>query len=213
MIWVPLLNAHITTGDFLLAEQEDSDQLSVCCVICVLFPDQLRVTWWLTDVENLPSLEESFINLRKCRIREVTERILAIGMITIFQVKDIAFVFHALTLEHDIVNCAGMNRVFFTRYRFDVNDNLVELNARNHYPFSTAVTESFPSRIWWSIVLVKEKTMKLLCDTKQYQSTKKSVSFPFSLESWAYFNRCMQICNPISLQYFRNKCTSMYIVT
>jgi hypothetical protein len=89
----------------------------------------------------------------------------------------------------------------FTCFHYDVNDDLVEVNALNHCPFANAVIESFPSRIWWSIVLVKEKVMKLLCDAKQDQSTKKLVSFPFSLESWVYFNRCMQICNPISLQY------------
>jgi hypothetical protein len=95
MIWIPLLNAHITTGDFLLVEQQDFDQLPVCQVVNVLFPEQLRVTWWLTDITNLSVLEASYINLRKCCIKEASERVLAIGTITIFQVKDIAFVFPA----------------------------------------------------------------------------------------------------------------------
>jgi hypothetical protein len=47
--------------------------------------DQLRVTWWLSSVENLPSLDASFKNLRKCSSREATEKVSAIGTITIIR--------------------------------------------------------------------------------------------------------------------------------
>lgn len=50
MIWVPSLIMHVTTGDFLLAtEHEDAIFVSICHVIDVLFLDQLRVTWWLSN--------------------------------------------------------------------------------------------------------------------------------------------------------------------
>lgn len=38
---------------------------------------------------------------------------LAIGTIRTSQVKDIGFVFHAITIEYDIVSCAGMTRFFY----------------------------------------------------------------------------------------------------
>jgi hypothetical protein len=40
MIWVPLLNAHITTSVSVTAEQEDGNVLSVCWVVNILYPDE-----------------------------------------------------------------------------------------------------------------------------------------------------------------------------
>jgi len=210
MIWVPLLNAHITTGDFVPAEQEDSNVCSVCQVINVLNPDEMRVTLWLRteqlsalQLQELPPIDASFQNLRKCHLKEVTERVLAINTIKTCQVRGLVFVFHATTLEHDILNCAGMKSVFFTRFRYDVNDSLVDMDVGHHYPFSNAVVESFPCRIWWSILLVKESVMKLVFDRKQYQGMKKSMMLPFSLESWYYLKS--QIPNCITVQFYWNK--------
>jgi hypothetical protein len=50
MIWEPLLNAHLTNGDFLAAEQEDNNLLSICQVINVLYPNELRATTTASDV-------------------------------------------------------------------------------------------------------------------------------------------------------------------
>ncbi len=204
------LNDHIKTGDFLAAEQEDGNLLSVCRVISVLYPNVMRVTWWLKNKElsaqqlkHLPPVDVSYKNLRKYRIKEVTERVLAIGTIQTCQVRDLVFVFHAVTLEHDILNCAGMVNVFFTRFRYDVNDNLVGINVGHHHPFSNAVVESFPCRIWWSILLIKDNVMKLLCDRKQYQSMKKFVAIPFSLESWYCVKNHIHHC--ITVQYYKNQ--------
>jgi hypothetical protein len=123
MIWVPLLNAQFTTGDFVAAEQEDGNVCSVCQVINVLHPDVMRVTLWLRteqlsalQLQELPPVDASFKNLRKCRLKEVTERLLAINTIKTCQVRGLVFGFHATTLEHDILNCAGMKSVFFTRF-------------------------------------------------------------------------------------------------
>jgi len=76
MIWVPSLNAHITTGDFVAAEQEDGHVCSVCRVIDVLNQDEMRVTLWLRTkqlsafkLQELPPVDASFKNLRKCRLK------------------------------------------------------------------------------------------------------------------------------------------------
>jgi hypothetical protein len=113
---------HVTTGDFLLArEHEDAINISVCRVIDVLFTDQLRVTWWLSDenlsaheeLQNVPPPSSFYNNLRKCQIKEATERMLAIGTIRTSQMEDIGFVSHAVTIEYDNVNCAGMTSLFY----------------------------------------------------------------------------------------------------
>jgi hypothetical protein len=57
---------------------------------------------------------------------------------------------------------------FFTCFQYNVNDKLVDINVGHHYPFSNAVMESFPCRRWWSILPIKENTMKLLYDRKHY---------------------------------------------
>jgi hypothetical protein len=87
VIWVPSLNAHITTGDFVTADQGDGNVL-VCRVVNILFPDELSVTWWLKteqlsalQLQGIPSVNMSYQNLQKCRIKEVTERVLAISTI------------------------------------------------------------------------------------------------------------------------------------
>ncbi len=46
MNWIPLLNAHNITGDFVAAEQEEDKLLSVCQAIHALYPDERQVTWW-----------------------------------------------------------------------------------------------------------------------------------------------------------------------
>ncbi len=82
----------------------------VYSVIDVLFPNQLRVTWWLSnerlsaheELQNELPLSSMYNNLTKCQIKEAMERMLAIGTIRTSQVKDIGFVFHTATIEYDI---------------------------------------------------------------------------------------------------------------
>ncbi len=92
---MPSLNAHLANGDFLAVEQEDGNLLSVCRVINVVYPNEIRVTWWLRNeqlsalqLQFPPPVDESYYNLRKCCIKEVTERVLAIRTIRTCQVRD-----------------------------------------------------------------------------------------------------------------------------
>jgi hypothetical protein len=49
----------------------------------------------------------------KCRKNKVFDDCSTLAVINIFDIHDLAFVFHAFTLEKQVVNCAGMTRVFF----------------------------------------------------------------------------------------------------
>ncbi len=72
------------------------------------------------------------------------------SVISVHLVIDIAFIFHADVLEHELVNCAGMVRVFFTRYKYDGNDNLLTVHNFQFKPFANIESyDSFPSRIWF----------------------------------------------------------------
>jgi hypothetical protein len=144
-----------------------------------------------------PLYVQSYGNLRKCGLKEVLEQGSSLSTIDFQSVVDIAFVFHANTLEHEHVNCAGMARVFYTRYQYDNEDNLLEVDNRVHVPFSTFIVESYPSRIWYSIVDAKNQVAKVLNDSKQYKSCKKTVIMKYSLEAWFRYNE-VQVHLPAS---------------
>lgn len=196
MILVPSLNAFVSHGDFLLALMSpEATNPTVCRVLGALLPDRLVVTWWMNHTEASsrgimqfppPIAIDKYVNVHKCRLTEVSEICSSSSTIHVNDVKDIAFVFHVDTLEVDLPNCAGMCRVFYTRYFYDDENGLKLVDCRNHAPFSNILPDSFPSRIWHSILDVKEKVEKCLNDPKQYQPCKKMVLFKFSLESWNY---------------------------
>jgi hypothetical protein len=119
-------------------------------------------------------------------------------------VQDIAFVFHINDLEYNLPNCAGMSRVFYTRYRYDDSNRLHEVDCRHHSAFSTAVLEPYPSRIWYSILEVKQNVEKLLNDPKQYQPCRKMLLAHFSLEAWSYLFVNLVNSGAIVAQYVRN---------
>jgi hypothetical protein len=123
----------------------------------------------------------------KCRLTEVIEVRSSLTTIDVNAVIDIAFVFHSNTLEHEYPNCAGMHRVFYTRYHYNTRDVLVAVDCRLHFPFSRIVLDSYPSRIWYSILELKQNIEKLLNDAKQYQMCKKMILISFSLESWHFY--------------------------
>ena len=215
MIWIPTINAFINNGDFLLACLEDDAVPSICRVTSVVPPNQLRVTWWWTrdtlassfvQLVALPPLtSENHNYLQQCKLKEVTERMLSVSTIQVVKVKDIAFAFHADIIETDLLDVAGMARVYYTRFRYNMDDRLVPVDCRVFNPFYHSICESYASRIWWSILEVKESVAKLLNDSKQYQICKKSVSCKLSLESWRYFVRSMQLYNPIYSEYTRRQ--------
>jgi hypothetical protein len=214
MIVIPSFNNILTIGDFLLAPKTaNAHAPSVCVVRDIIHPDQVRVTWWLTRIEILalgsvdlppPLRMEAYSNLLKCRIQEVFEVCSSLATINIRDIHDLAFVFHADKIEKEYVNCAGMKRVFYTRYRCHADGTFVLVDCRIHIPFSNLYIESYPCRIWHFILHVKQSVEKLLNDAKQYQACRKMVVMKCSLECWHYFRRAMNNSNAIFAVFRRN---------
>jgi len=97
--------------------------------------------WWLTldelycngTVVAIPSLPlDVCSNLVKSRVKEVVEDCASIDTINVGDIIDVAFVFHANTLEKEYVNCAGMSRVFFTCYQL-INGGLSAIDHYRHF--------------------------------------------------------------------------------
>jgi hypothetical protein len=66
-----------------------------------------------TGLELIPPLNaELHHNLQLCNMMEVTERVLSTSKINTSLAKGIVFTFQADMLELELVNCAGMVRVF-----------------------------------------------------------------------------------------------------
>jgi hypothetical protein len=204
MIVIPSLhNATVFEGDFLLAMMSaDGTSPTVCRVSKALNYQELIVTWWisLADVASRPNFEEpppvpieTYSNTLKCRLTEVLEVRSSSSTINVNAVKDIAFVFHINVVEHEYPNCAGMSRVFYTRYQYNDRDVLVVVDSRVHCPFSCVVLDSYTTRIWYSILDVKRNVEKMLNDAKQYQLCKKMALISFSLESWYFL--CSNLVN------------------
>lgn len=123
-IKVPSLNCVVTTGDFLLASRGTGDgaRRSVCVIREVVAPQHVKVSWWLTREElesqgivgtPSPVSNDGFINLVKCQVKEVFELASTVTLHVCY-IVDLAFVFHAVTLEKQFLNCAGMERVFLS---------------------------------------------------------------------------------------------------
>jgi hypothetical protein len=125
MIHIPFFNTVLSMGDFLIA-RKTFGQCNVCLVKGITDQNQVQVTWWVTldelkyngTVVAIPSLPmDIYSNLVKCRVKEVVEDCASIDTINVSEIIDVAFVFHANTLEKEYVNCAGMSRSFFTHYQ------------------------------------------------------------------------------------------------
>jgi hypothetical protein len=161
-IFVPLLQTFICHGDFLLANISPNTEVStVCCIQKAQHPDQLIAVWWMSHAElssrgilQYPPriLMERYTNIFKCKLTEVHKVLSSTSEIHVNAVKDIAIVFHLDVLEHELPNCAGMSRVFYTRYHYDIGNRLVSVDCHHHFPFSNIISESFSSRIWNSII-------------------------------------------------------------
>jgi len=157
------------------------------------------VTWWLTldelgdegysETPPPPALSD-YSNLLKCQIKEVCELRSEMVEINTNNIVDIAFIFHADTLEKEFINCAGVTRVYFTHYQYLRGGRLLYINNHAHLPFSLNTIESFPSRMWYFTLEVKHNMEKMFNDTNQYQSCKKMVQMKCSLESWLFL-----LCN------------------
>jgi hypothetical protein len=168
----------------------------VCQVDNIISDKELLVTWWLPDdflpnallIENRqPLILSEHNNEYKCKFLEVTMLTSSQSVLEISSVVDVAFVFHAQTLENHWVNCAGMDKVRFTRFLIDSNNCLVEIHPNDYLPFRLNVPESYPSRLWYSIIMLKEKLSGIL--NQKAQQRKASLNLFFPLESWTYLCR------------------------
>jgi hypothetical protein len=96
LIRIPSLNCVITLGDFLLAARSRDSILQSVCIVCdIIFPSQLKVTWWLSreelitqgNVEIPPPLGiDTYSNLLKCRIKEVIKDCSTLALINVFDI-------------------------------------------------------------------------------------------------------------------------------
>jgi hypothetical protein len=77
MIWIPLLQAYVTSGDFLLASPQAEALPSICHITDTIAPDALQVTWWwrrneltsFASLEALPPLNvATHHNVQLCNI-------------------------------------------------------------------------------------------------------------------------------------------------
>ncbi len=102
-------------------------------------------------------------------------------------VASLAFVFHASYLEHVWVNCTGMELVYFTCYSLENNNSLSLLPTDLQFPLMPiGVGESYPSRMWHSLMHVKDKVGSLLNVRTQLQSCQRSTPVFLPLDSWDF---------------------------
>lgn len=216
MILIPSLNAHVSPGDFLLASNSSyPNRLVVCQVNEILSCSTVLVTWWLEDelmqneilCQRMSMLEANYLNVLKCSLKEVTRVMASQTIIDVSSIFSLAFVFHATDFENTWVNCAGMRIVFFTRYYVDNEFNVLLLDPHDHLPFGSGA-ESYSSRMWFSLIHVKEKITQLLNRKTQQQSCRCATNTFLSLESWSFF--CYQLHPYVTPQSYSRSRTNPY---
>jgi hypothetical protein len=180
------LGADILPGDFIFS-RKDNGATAVCQVISFIFPQSLEVVWWEEAESTLPLDPRMFPNILRARFIELSPQ--ASSVILFNDVLDIAFIFRAEVTENFWTDLAGMSRVFFTR-------------SPAHLPFSSLVAESYPCRIWFSLLHVKEKLSRMMSSKRQMQLCKATTTTTFSLETWRYISRFFHI---IDFQKFQTK--------
>jgi len=206
MISIPALNTWINSGDFIHAmDAVYSNQVGVCQVNEVQSCTTFSVTWWVEEslldarykMQRAPLIQDQLLNVGQCSIKEVFKMPSRQTVINVSDVVCLAFVFHASYLEHVWVNCAGMELVYFTRYFVDSDSSLASLPPDLQLPFMpSSVGESYPCRVWYSLMHVKDKVAQLLNVRTQMQACRRAVSVFFPLESWDFI--CKQLFPIIS---------------
>jgi hypothetical protein len=188
MVVAAALGADIVPGDFIVAKRHDSSNV-VCNVRRVVLPHSLEVVWW-RETNKAPSVcPNLYQNVVRSRVREIYADESATSVIPCESIVDIAFVFSAEVLEHIWTDVGGMTRVFFTR-------------TMNHIPFSLNVSESYPSRIWFSLLSVKDLVRKMMSCKRQMHLCKRAETIPLSLECWRYLSKFMK---PVCFEKFQTK--------
>jgi hypothetical protein len=134
------LGGNINPGDFLLAHKDCNNNsiVVVCQVRQVIYPECLKVLWWVESDNAAPLCPDAFPNLLSSRIKELFAD--SVSVIHIDDAVDVAFVFEANILESILTDVAGMSHVFFTR-------------VVNYLTFSSYFTESYPCHIWFSLII------------------------------------------------------------
>jgi hypothetical protein len=199
MVFVESLQASLYCGDFVMAQR--ADRKDVCKILSMESPEQVKVQWWLTredsffteQMASLPPLldESDYPNVKMCGITECFDISSAVSILLIADIQDIAWVFHIDTLEHYWVNCAGMSRVFYVQYRYDQDLNWSKVLRNDHSPFSTASSQSYPSRIWFSVLNIIKRFHLLMSDKRQLQFLRRTDTTFFPMESWCYISRAL----------------------
>jgi hypothetical protein len=178
MVVVASLGADIVPGDFVVAKKHSSSN-GVCRVRCIVLPKSFEVEWWKEKMNSPPICPTAYQNIIRSRLRELSPAESATSVIHSNDVVDVAFVFSAEVLENMWTDLAGMTKVFFYE------------NTESYYPFSLTITKSYPSRIWFSLLSVKELVRKMMSCKRQHHLCKSAESIPFSLESWRYISMFM----------------------
>ena len=195
MVFLPNVGVEVSVGDFLLGRFDESQGLVIVCqLVEVMSPTELLVSRWLEDSllgnfcrnDSRSPLRPQYENLLKCKLKEVTKYGEA-EVLGVSQIHGLAFVFHAHDLEHQWINCAGMQYVFFTRYELLQGGDFIGIDHRLHIPFSNIHPESFTSRLWYSILFLKDKMDSIMNKKVQQQVCRASVNVFMPLEMWHYF--------------------------
>jgi hypothetical protein len=217
MVMLNGVSFDVAPGDFLLASvPQYGSRVVVCEVATISSVNVLSVYCWVEDylladliVEDprQPLLQSAYTNAYKCRVREVTKVWSNVIELNASCLQDIAFVFHVEDLEKRYINCAGMKSVFFTRFELHVHGTLHEVRYQSHQPFNTSlVRECYPSRIWHSLIYLKDRMAMLMNKRRQQQVCRNSVSVFFSLESWQYLCRqYASVVEPVLYQKAQSK--------
>jgi hypothetical protein len=167
-----LLGGDVYPGDFLFARQDDG-AVAVCQVHAIVPPRSMKIMWWIERDNGPPLCPDMFRNILECKVIELHPSLESI--VWYDDVVDVAFVFRPEVLEKVWTDVAGMSRVFFTRSPTNIC----------HCP----VYESFPCRLWYSLLHVKEIVNKMLSSRRQMQMCKATTTTTFSLEAWRYLGR------------------------
>jgi hypothetical protein len=164
--------ADISPGDFVLANRGNSR--CVCCIKRVIPSQSFEVVWWSEVSEGAPMCPNTFPNLLQSKIIEISADD-STSVICCSDINDVAFVFSAEIIEQWWADVSGMSRVFFTR-------------DRDHVPFNPNVIESYPSRVWHSLLSIKELVRKLLSKKRQMHVCRSSSTTTLPLEGWRYIS-------------------------
>ncbi len=177
---IPSLGSVILPGDFIVFKSGEG--VEVCQLKRSLSSLLVEVVVWIEAVDAPPLCSRTYDNLIRSKVKE-----LVVGTQTRINsndIIDIAFVFSPDALEQYWPDVAGMKRVYFTR-------------VHGHVPFSPIIVDSYPSRIWFSLICIKNLVRKILSRKQQYQICKGSCSTIFLLEAWMYL--CLHF-TPIRFQ-------------